>query len=257
MTKISLCIPTKNRFDRFLSSSLDSYFRYLDNHLIDEIVLCDETGEDLVRIREKYHSRLEDPRVKLIQNDQILGVFFNKIKVCQHASHAFIALIDSDNFADDVYFTTIRKYIDSLSESTLQQKLLLAPCFAKSNLPPLDYRGFRHSIVTNNNIQQFLHKDNFDILLNTGNFVLSRSILDTIQLDHILDKDLIATCDVIYFILLCFQQFGQEIELHVVDGFEYYHAVHDDSECLKASGDSRHTLYHEIFPAWDRLLLPK
>lgn len=40
----SLCIPTMNRFDSYLKNNLE---KYLQNNLIDEIVISDENGNDI------------------------------------------------------------------------------------------------------------------------------------------------------------------------------------------------------------------
>ena len=114
--KISLCIPTKGRFDTFLSNHLDEYLCYLDEKIIDEIVICDEDGKDYNKIIKKYKKIMEKNeniknKFKLYKNNNILGVFLNKIKVCMLASHNYIALIDSDNFCERDYFKKIRDYI--------------------------------------------------------------------------------------------------------------------------------------------------
>lgn len=43
----SLCIPTMERFDTFLKVNL---LKYLDDKNIDEIIICDETGNDIDKI---------------------------------------------------------------------------------------------------------------------------------------------------------------------------------------------------------------
>ena len=51
---ISLCIPTMNRYDSFLKNNLT---KYLQMDLIDEIVICDENGEDVKKIQEIFKQR--------------------------------------------------------------------------------------------------------------------------------------------------------------------------------------------------------
>ena len=46
----SLCIPTLNRFDEYLKINLP---KYLDNKLIDEIIISDENGNDINKIKKK------------------------------------------------------------------------------------------------------------------------------------------------------------------------------------------------------------
>ena len=110
--KISLCIPTKNRYDNFLNKYLDSYLEYLKQGHIDEIIISDETGEDYNKIYKKYGDYINlNTNFRIYKNDTVLGVFKNKLKVCSYAYNEYIALIDSDNFADITYFKTIQKYI--------------------------------------------------------------------------------------------------------------------------------------------------
>ncbi len=49
--KLSLCIPTYNRYDRFLSSNIP---KYLLNPYIDEIVISDEDGADIEKIKAAF-----------------------------------------------------------------------------------------------------------------------------------------------------------------------------------------------------------
>ena len=53
IVKISLCIPTKDRFDNFLNNNLSKYINYLNDGLIDEIIICDENGNDYNNIQLK------------------------------------------------------------------------------------------------------------------------------------------------------------------------------------------------------------
>ena len=57
--KISLCIPTINRFDSFLEKYLLFYVDYLDRNLIDELIICDENGKDYDKIHNKYKEQNE------------------------------------------------------------------------------------------------------------------------------------------------------------------------------------------------------
>ena len=47
----TLCIPTMNRYDLHLSKYLLSY---IENNLIDEIIICDENGNDVKQIKEHF-----------------------------------------------------------------------------------------------------------------------------------------------------------------------------------------------------------
>ena len=75
----SLCIPTMNRFNNYLSKYLPLY---LKNSMIDEIIISDENGNDSKKILERFG---ENKKIKVYTNSEILGPFLNKIKVCQYA----------------------------------------------------------------------------------------------------------------------------------------------------------------------------
>ena len=47
----SLCIPTMDRFDNFLSKYLP---KYLENEYINEIVITDENGNDIEKIKKEF-----------------------------------------------------------------------------------------------------------------------------------------------------------------------------------------------------------
>ena len=58
--KISLCITTMNRYEEFLSKSLDYYIDYLKEGLIDELIICDETGEDYEKVMKNYEKYISE-----------------------------------------------------------------------------------------------------------------------------------------------------------------------------------------------------
>ncbi len=232
--KISLCIPTKNRFDTFLSKNCDEYIKYLDEGLIDEIVICDEDGFDYNKLIQKYKNVLKtnknvSEKFKLYKNNKVLGVFLNKIKVCSLASHDYIALIDSDNFCERNYFETIKNYI-TMYKCLLTDCFILSPSFAKPNF---NFKSYENEIIKKDNIISYLKRPDFGVLINTGNYILTKNIIKKIKINT--DPklmELIRACDVMYFILLVFQQLPY-IEFHIIKDLEYNHAVHDDSEYLK------------------------
>ena len=131
----SLCIPTFDRFDSFLSKYL---IKYLENEYIDEIVITDENGNDIEKIKNTFPN---NSKLKLIQNDSHLGPFLNKIKVCSIAKNEWIVLMDSDNFADKDYFINAKNYIDLIIGSN-SKNIILAPSFARPGFNFSNLSGF-------------------------------------------------------------------------------------------------------------------
>ena len=226
--RISLCIPTKNRFDNFLNKYLDDYLDYLKRGIINEIVITDETGDDYEKIKNKYQDYLDKNNdFKIYKNTRILGVFVNKHKVSCLATNDLVALIDSDNFVDDNYFLRVRKFI---SENKLPEHYIISPDFAAPNF---DFSHLGGLTVTKNNIKEHYDKYHFGTLLNTGNYVFTKSIMTNLKYDSSPERLFkITSCDVIYYNLLFFQQY-EDLIFYSLKGHSYTHVVHSDSEYIK------------------------
>ena len=202
----SLCIPTIGRFDTFLDKNLEKYLTF---DLIDEIIICDENGNDYSKICEKYK------QIKVYKNETILGPFLNKMKVCKLAKNEWIVLMDSDNFADQSYFEIAKKYIHEVTPSN---RSILSPCFAK---PSFNYTHLIN-VYTKNNLF------NNDCLINTGNYIINKYLIDNIDISKELENiKQSSACDVIFFNTLLFEQL--DLEFHVVKDMEYNHVVHNGS----------------------------
>ncbi len=221
----SLCIPTMNRFDSFLKENLK---KYLKNKYINEIVICDENGEDIRKINEEFPN---NDKLKLFINEKRLGPFLNKIKACQKAKNEWLVLMDSDNFADVNYFKTVNNYV---LNKNLQKTTILSPCWAK---PRFNYSHLSGEIFKKGNFEKIKNKEknlskeyvNSQTLMNTGNYVLNKYIIDNLDLtNEINNLQFSHSCDVIYMNTLFFEQYDT-MELHVLENLHYSHVVHDGS----------------------------
>jgi hypothetical protein len=247
--KISLCIPTMNRFDSFLEKYLLSYVDFLNKNIIDELIICDENGSDYDKINNKYNNLLiNNSNFKIYKNDNILGVFQNKLRVCSLASNNYVAVIDSDNFCDENYFITAKKYIQN-NEDKFPNNIILSPSFAKPNF---NYKSFENLIVTKYNLKEYYYKDNFQTLLNTGNYILNKNIINKIHFDKSVMFNITA-CDVLFFNLLAFQQF-EDLQIHVVKDLEYEHVVHGGSIYTNTIKNCENYINCFIIPEYKKLL---
>jgi hypothetical protein len=184
----------------------------------------------------------------IYKNDEILGVFKNKLKVCSLATNQYIALIDSDNFCDETYFITAKNYILQ-NEDKFSKHIILSPSFAK---PRFNYKHFENSVITKYNLKNYYHVHMFDVLLNTGNYLINKNIIDKITYDNsIMQK--ISACDVIFFNLLCFQQF-EDFQLHIIKDFEYDHVVHDGSTYINTIHDCQEYRDSVVTPSYYQLM---
>lgn len=246
--KISLCIPTMNRFDTFLQKNLISYIVTLTKNIIDEIIICDENGEDYAKIMNMFGDVINnDSRIQIHKNDSRLGVFKNKLKVCSYAKHKYIALIDSDNFCDEAYFINAKDYIRQ-NESGFPKSIILSPSFAKPNF---SFKDFANHTITKYNIQYYMTHYMFLTLLNTGNYIITKHSVDNIMYNNSIMNNITA-CDVIYFNLLLFQQFD-DLELRIVNNLEYKHIVHDGSTYLTTIQNCIDYRDNVIIPSYSKL----
>lgn len=221
----TLCIPTMDRFDNFLSKNLP---KYLTNELISEIIITDENGNDVNKIKNTF----SNDKLKLFINEQRLGPFSNKISACSKASNEWIVLIDSDNFADNNYFLVAKKYIDDNIRE--EKNIILAPSFAKPNFNYSHLAGFiykKGNFHNNKNLESSLINTSYSpstTLMNTGNYIINKYLIDNLNLSNETENiKMSSACDVIYFNTLLFEQL--DLNLHVVTNLEYEHVVHNGS----------------------------
>lgn len=258
----SLCIATMDRYDNFLSKYLP---QYCQNFMIGEIIIGDENGHDT----KKINSLLQCPnknKIKCFVNETRLGPFRNKLSTLKKSSLSYIALIDSDNFADENYFQTALNYI---TNNHLTRNFVLMPWFAK---PRFKYDVPEHFSL-------FLPSDQYMICFNTGNYVLSRDVLfstvntniqpntkqeeecnklhPVIEKQVIKDKAIIdhsSACDVILFNTILLET--RSPSFFVVRGLEYEHTVHDGSIYIQTFAKEK--LYSEaVYKRFQNLFISK
>lgn len=229
---ISLCIPTMNRYDKFLSKSIPDY---LTNEHITEIVICDETGEDY----ESILSNFSHPKLKVFKNDHQLGCFKNKMNVASKATSKYICIFDSDNFADENYFIAFKNFIKS---SDKPDNTIFLPSFARPNF---NYKWLCNNYVTKENVKDiwfyFKNKNlpgaGMETVLNTMNCIISKAFFDKYNILD--DEPWCNECyayDSIYFCL--YYLFILNASLIVVPDMEYDHRVHDGSHYTEKAGIS-------------------
>lgn len=234
----TLCIPTMDRFDEFLSKYLP---KYLDNNLINEIIITDENGNDVNKINKTFPN---NPKLKLFINETRLGPFLNKLKGCSKSSNEWIVLIDSDNFADKNYFNVAQKYINE--KNIMEKNVILAPCWAKprfnySHLSGFIYKkgSFKHNKMLENRLLNGSYASS-EVLMNTGNYVINKFLIDQLNLKNETENiKMSSACDVIYLNTLLFEQL--DLNLHVVPNLTYEHVVHDGSIYIQT-----HTQFHSF-----------
>jgi hypothetical protein len=222
----SLCIPTMNRYDQFLKNNLQ---KYIDNEYINEIIITDEFGTDIDKISLNFNSL----KLKLYKNEYRLGCLLNKHKACSLAKNDWIALIDSDNFADLNYFKIASNYI---LNNNISNNSIISP-----------YRALPNYKFVSGCLNRKNHKEieKNKLLLNTGNYIINKNLINKINLEKDMENIKYSNaCDVMLFNLILFEQLN--INFYVVENMEYYHSTHNGSIYLEECNNVKYTELIEL-----------
>jgi hypothetical protein len=233
-----------NRFDDFLSDYLEIYLDMKNRGIIDEIIICDETGEDYEKIVAKYGDASTGP-ICIYKNEKKLGAFKNKMRVVSHAkSENFIALIDSDNLVDESYFNTAKEFIIE-NQLRFTDYVVLSPCNTTSDFE-FDFSEFADMCFDYLKIRKYSSFKKLQMLLNNGNYVMTKHVYNGLI---VLDGNIAQAGphDVIYKHLLAFQQIPK-YRLFIVKNMKYVHAVHIQSFYLQEHQASLPFYYNVIIP---------
>jgi len=218
----TLCITTMDRYDDFLIHYLP---KYIDNTLIDEIIITDENGNDIDKIIKQFGNC---DKLKLIKNEYRLGVFNNKLKAWSYSNNEWIASIDSDNFADVNYFEVAKEYIEN--KVIDMKNIILAPSKCK---PEFDFTMF-NKIYNKSNLEK--NNIHFMNCFNIGNFIINKYLIDNLNLKN--EQQNIKICcilDGIFLNTLLFEQL--DLNFHIVENLEYEHNIHPNSYVVKFNFD--------------------
>jgi len=229
---LTVAIPTMKRFS-FLEKSIP---QYLDNPLITAVVICDETGEDVKAIQEKGWGK--HPKLRLHVNPKRLGVYGNKRRCMELAVTEWVAVLDSDNIFPEAFFETL---FDLWKDEGVSQKTIYAASenirvFLKSGESEERTRHFTGMRISKNNWNQVLKTQAWNFLLNDGNWVGHKSVLDAWP--FVAEEKVRATDSI--RIVKGFVERGWTYS--IVPGMRYIHTVHDDSEWIKTEADSMRLL---------------
>lgn len=206
--KISLCIPNYNRVDMLL----ESFEKVYSDPRISEIIISDDHSD-----REVYYE-LESlfklmPKVKMFRNDVNQDCYKNKHTAIELATNDWAIILDSDNKIDSIY---LNKLYDS---PVWDDMVIYTPCFAA---PQFDFRPYAGMVIRSDNVSEYIDKPMFEVMLNASNFFINRKRYLSIW-DESVDP---VTSDSIYF---TYKWLEDGSVIHVVDGLEYFHRVHDGS----------------------------
>ncbi len=231
--QLTVAIPTMRRWKGFLEKSLPTF---LDNDYVTHVVICDETGEDVKSIRASKWST--HPKLILHENAQRLGMYANKRKCVEVSPTDWVAVLDSDNIFPDVFFETL---FDTWKDEGANPKTVYAASeiirvFLKTGQSEEKTRHFSGMRIHKGNWNQVLKTPGWNFLLNDGNWVGHKSVLDAWP--PIAEEQVRATDSIRIVKGLVERGFTYSI----IPGMRYIHTVHDDSEWIKTENDSMRIL---------------
>lgn len=232
---ISVCIPTMKRFD-FLKKSIPLY---LNNSYVTELIITDETGEDY----EAIVSAFSHPKLRVYKNERRLGSLENKQRVASYATSDYIAILDSDNYADLQYFRAFHQYIQTHQITPYD---IYLPCHA---MPEFNYERFIGKSINRFTVRSMW--PDIDTCLNTMNMIIPRAFLS--QFNIMQDKPMCDNAsgahDAHYFSLYAI--FNMNANMIVVPEMKYYHTMHDGSwyrETVHQSKPFFNAMLERFFP---------
>ena len=219
---LTVAVPTMNRWHNFLEKQLPVY---LSHPKIDCVVICDETGEDIDHICEAGIQ--DDPKLRLYQNESVLGIYGNKRNCLLKAPTKFVAVLDSDNFFEPSYFDTVADCIQR--DGNQAEKMIYVAAgnerlFLDTGRVENKIGHFSGMRINRANWNQVLETPAWNFLLNDGNAVWPKEVVK--HMPDIPDEDIAATDS----ILAMRQAIQAGFTLSVEPALSYVHTVHDGSE---------------------------
>lgn len=231
--KLTVAIPTMRRWP-FLQKNLPIF---LNHPFVEKVLICDETGEDIDAILKSefgFH-----PKLVLKRNDHRLGIYYNKRQCMELAPTEWVAVLDSDNFFGEDFFTNLQALWQKEGANPSHfyacgRGLFINETGSVTN--PID--GFAGFKIHRENWNSFFDLPKWNYMLNDGNWVVHQSVLQYLPTD-VLDKDILAT-DAI-FMARRFVMGGFTYDIR--DELSYIHSVHSGSSWIQ-NGDQNNRIWN-------------
>ena len=219
-----MAIPSMNRWS-FLEKQLPIY---LAHPKISYVVISDENGNDCNAICEAGLDT--HPKLRLYQNDTVLGVYGNKRQCFLRSTTDWVAVLDSDNTFEPAFFDAFFSKIETGSMESMKTIY----CAGKNNRVFSDTgrmenrtAHFSGLTITRNNWNKILDTTGWNFLLNDGNCIWPRSVIK--HFPDLPEKEIVGT-DSIFFMRQAIQA---GYSLSVEPTMRYIHAVHSGSHWLQ------------------------
>ena len=171
---LTVAIPTIDSWRGFLRGQISVY---LDHPAVSYVILCDETGNDIIDMYEE--NIIDHPKLRVYQNDILLGAYENKRQCFMRAPTKWVAILDPSNLFDPEFFDSFLSCIRRNGELNkmvycggVTERFL--PITASTETRTDHFNGMK---VSQDNWNNILQVREWDILLNGGNCIWPTKII--------------------------------------------------------------------------------
>ena len=206
-----------------------------------EVILCDETGEDVAAASASPWAT--DPKLRLVNNPRRLGIYQNKRRCIELAAAnpqaKMVAVLDSDNAFNDEWFETLSEAVSKEGYGLIYASADFMTTDSRTSLIAHPCREFSgHRIQGSEDWNLLLTQPRSHFLTNDGNWVLPAAAA-LAALPSTMRSDAVEAADAIYM-MRCFIAAG--LRVWYVPGLEYIHRVHPGSSWLETEAASTRIL---------------
>ncbi len=218
---LTVAIPTMDRWEKFLSKTLPTYLAVPQ---VAEVLICDENGHDIEAILKSEWAT--HPKLTLHQNSKRLGIYHNKRQCIELAKNKWVAVLDSDNIFNEEYFYEVEEIFKKEGPKpnhfiACADAIFINEETGEVSKPIEQFGGYE---ISKENWNQIFGKPRWNFLLNDGNWIVPKSVLQYLPTD-VEDKDILAA-DAIYMVHK-FVKAGYIFDVR--EELKYFHIVHDKS----------------------------
>ena len=234
---LTIAIPTMRRWT-FLREQIPIA---LSRPEVVEVILCDETGEDVAAASASPWAT--DRKLRLVNNPRRLGIYQNKRRCIELAAAnpqaKMVAVLDSDNAFNDEWFETLSEAVSKEGYGLIYASADFMTTDSRTSLIAYPCREFSgHRIQGSEDWNLLLTQPRSHFLTNDGNWVLPAAAA-LAALPSTMRSDAVEAADAIYM-MRCFIAAG--LRVWYVPGLEYIHRVHPGSSWLETEAASTRIL---------------
>jgi len=210
---ISVAIPTHQDRIKYYIHTIKNLYNVVDEF----IVVDDASGDKVVNKAKEILNGMS--KVCFVPGKQRLGAFRNKVDAVRMCRNPWVALLDSDNLFEADYINAFKKALETMPGCTVYAPVQSRPRF--------NFREFEGQRITSGNAGKFMENDMFQVLMNTGNYVVDRvKYLEVLEPIFESNEVIPQCCDVCfanYYLLKAGGTIG------VAPGMSYSHLDHPES----------------------------